>query len=275
MSVGFKIIARDSIRTASLSATSEAVGFTVDNLAADNKSTIWRSTSLSTQTITATWVNAQNLAAVGMAFTNLIVGSTVQIKLYTNSGDPSPVFQTSPITVNFAYSIPIGQTTIGFDSFPHGGGNYFFTSFDQQTVEKIEVTITSTSNPDGVMEIARLVSGPVIDIVNGADFGSVVSYDDNIISKRPDSGDLIADEGVCFKNIQFELGDLNPSDKSMINNMSKGVGKNVPIFVSGQDLSPVLHDEKSFQIYGNLNNDVSISTMSYNKHTTSLSIIEI
>ena len=57
--------------------------------------------------------------------------------------------------------------------------------------------------------------------------------------------------------------------------MTRGVGKNVPIFVSGQDLSPALQDKKSFQIYGNINNDVSTSTISYNKHITSLGVTEI
>ena len=209
-------------------------------------------------------------------FSNLIVGSTVTIKLYTNTGDPSPIFQTSALTVDFSYPVPVGFTTIGFESFPFGGGNYFSTFFTSQSIKKMEVLLTSASNPDGYMEVARLVVGPEIDVINGADFGATVNFVDNTLLKRNEGGSLQADQSnPRSKEIELTLGHLEPTDRVIIDNMTKVVGMGVPIFVSAQDQSAVDEDKKSFQIYGVINKDISITTISYNKHVTNLGLSEI
>ncbi|WP_299073005.1 hypothetical protein [uncultured Paraglaciecola sp.] len=275
MSVGFKIISRDSIRLATVSATSAFPLRPIDNIKLDSKSDVWRATSLAEQTITATWTDAQSIAGVGIVFSNLIIGSTVLIKLYTNVADVSPVFQTDTLVVDFANTPPIGFPTLSLASTPFGGGNYFANFFIEQSAEKMEVVLTSPGNPDGSMEIARLVAGKVIGITNGADFGAIVSYDDNIVENRSDSGNLVSDTSPRSKKIEFDLGDLNPTDKAAMQTMKRVSGKSVPIFVSAQDLSPVLAEKNIFQIYGIINNDISITTVSYNKHAGNLSITEI
>ena len=258
-----------------MSATSSFFGRGPDNLKLDNKTTTWRSTSLATQTITATWTDAQSIAGVGFAFSNLHVGSTVLIKLYINVADGSPVFQTDTLVVDFANPPPIGFVTTSQTSFPFGGGNYFANFFSEQSAKKMEVVLTSAGNPDGSIEISRLVAGKVIDITNGANFGATISWGDNIVTNRSDSGDLVSDTGPRFRQVEFDLGDLNPSDKAAVENMKRGVGMSVPIFVSAQDLSQVLAEKNMFQIYGIINNDVSIATVSYNKSATNFSVIEI
>src|SRR5690606_32202095 len=119
------IINQDQIRNGALTATTTESGFSVNNLKKDTKSLTWRSTAVTSQTITATWGSAKSINAVGIAFANFYVGSTVQVKTYTNTGDGSPVVDSGVQTIDFIYLPPEGFTpSNSVLSFPYGGGNH-------------------------------------------------------------------------------------------------------------------------------------------------------
>jgi hypothetical protein len=159
---------------ATLSATSTAAGFDVDNLQVDQKTKVWRSTGLSTQTITITWTDPENISAVGIAFSNLTRGASVCTKLYTNVADGTPVFDTNEESVDYAYGPPKGFNTIGLIAFSFGGGTYFSSLFETQRVKKMEILVDNPSNPDGYIEISKIVTGKAFTPTIGARYGAAV-----------------------------------------------------------------------------------------------------
>ncbi len=272
---GIKILIDDRIKNATLSATSTATGFNVDNLKVDTKNTIWRSTSLSTQVLTATWGTAQTLSGVGFIFSNLIVGSTIVLRLFANSGDSQAFAQTPTINVNFSYEVPHGFSSIGYLSFPFGGGNYVSTFFPESSVGKIQATVTSPSNPDGYMELARLVAGPVISLQSESDYGASVGQIDRTIIDRADGGDLVINRGDQSKELKLPLGKLTRNDTALYNSIIRAIGRDTPIFVSALGNSPNNEDVTSYQIYGKRNKDLGISPISHNRAASTLIISEI
>ena len=127
-----RIIKNNITDTATIAATSTASGFSVDNLKSDAKTSVWRSTDLAVQTLTLIWATAQVIDSVAMAFTNLISGSTVRIKLFAETGDAVPLLDTGELLVEYSYPPPAGFSTVGLASFPYGGGVYFSGFFDAQ-----------------------------------------------------------------------------------------------------------------------------------------------
>lgn len=273
--LGVKIIIDDKIKTSSLSATSTATGFSVNNIKLDNKYQIWRSTSLTTQVITATWVTPELLGGVGLAFNNLIVGSTMRIKLFANSGDSQAIAQTPVLTVDFTYDPPHGFDSIGYISFPFGGGNYFSCFFNETSVGKLEITLTSAGNPDGSMEIARLVSGPIISLDSRPDYGASVSQIDRTLNSRADGGDPVSNRGTQSKELKLPLAKLTRGDALLYNTIMRAVKRNVPIYVSVVGDNFTDEDIVSYQIYGQRDKNLALSRISHNRSSSNMTLTEI
>lgn len=268
-------IGKNLLDDATLTATSTASGFDVDNMKIDKRSSIWRSTDLSEQTITVTWAAGQQLSGIGLAFTNLIDGSTVQIKLYTNSGDPSPVYDSGVKNIEFNYDPPTGFSSIGLDSFAFGGGNYFATLLDTTTAEEMEVIVNSSGNPDGYMEISRIITGFAFTPAYGAEYGASIDHDDSTVLFRTDSGDSLSHRGTINKRMSLNLGVLRPVDRQALMNIIRSRGVANPIFASIYENSDNAEEKQSYMIYGRF--DALPSTRIYSKdfHDANITITEI
>lgn len=246
-----KIIADNVVGTASsLTATSEATGHLIAETQNDFKVKTWRSTSLTAQTITITWASGQPIGGLALPFNNLILNSTVQVKLYTLVADGSPALDTGAINVDFAYDPPSGFTTIGSASFAVGGGNYFSTFFNQTTAEKVEIIINSSGNPDSYMELSRIIIGKVVDFNTGVDRNVVFDFNDTTKTIQTDAGDSLADRGVLSRSLKFNFGTMQSADKTTMHSLIRRFGSAVPIFVSILRTSTDLEEAVSGQIYG-------------------------
>lgn len=269
------IIGTNLFDNATLVATSEATGYDKENMQLDTKSSVWRSTNLSEQTITATWGTTQTLSAIAFAFSNLHTDSTVQLKLYTNSGDPSPVLDTGVLTVDYSYSAPYGLNTIGLDSFAYGGGTYFSSLFAETDCKEIKVIINSGGNPDGYMEISRIIAGLAYTPEYGASYGIEEKTNDSAIHIRPDSGNLASKNGVISKGFNLTLGALNQVDRHGLTAIARGRGLSVPVFASLYENSENRQERQAHMIYGVFNQLPGLSLFMKDKSSTNFNITEI
>lgn len=246
------IIANNAInRAATLTATTTAAGFDVGNIKTDRKSSVWRSTAVTSQTITATWTDSETISGLGLAFTNLIEDSTVQLKLYTNTGDPSPVYDSGVQDVDFSYDPPTGFSTIGLDSFAFGGGNYFsYLLSSMVTAKKLELILISPGNPDGFIEISRVVSGFAYTPTIGASYELPVNYLDNTEISITDAGDTIANRGTIKKTMSISLNVLKTMDKAGLTQVSLNRGRGLPVFASIYENSETPEEKLTHTIYG-------------------------
>ena len=272
---GIKILIDDRIKNATVAGNGTTAGFSINNLKTDDKHNIWRSIGLGTQLLVATWGTPQPISCVGFVFSNLIVGSTVRIKLFTNSGDVQASLQTPLITVNHAYDPPHGFASIGYLSFPFGGGNYVSAFFEESLIEKIEITVTSAGNPDGFIDLARLVAGPAISLTSQSGYKASVGQIDRTETDRADGGDFVANRGTQSKELKLPLGKLTRGDTALYNSIMRAVGRNIPIFVSALGDSDNPEDVVSYQIYGQRNKNLGISPLSHNRASSTLIISEI
>lgn len=243
------IIANDVIKSATLTASSTASGFSVNNLKSDIKSSTWRSTSVASQTITATWASSQVVNAVGIAFANFLVNSTVRVRLFTNTGDVSPVRDSGTQTIPFVYAPPSGFTANNLSSFAYGGGNYHFTTITQASIRKLEVIMVNPSGADSFIEVSRIVAGAAFTPEYGARYGASVGFHDTSMTEKTDAGNTVIDRRPVSKVVDFELPALSIDERATMQEIVRRNGRHTPVFISGLQ-SNTGGARQDFSIYG-------------------------
>lgn len=253
-----------------------ATGFPLTFVTNDSKSQTWRSTNLSTQRIKVTWASVQTISGVALAYTNLIQGSTFSVTLYSAASGGTTLYSSGAISVGAGYSIPQGFTSIGSASFAYGGGanvSAFFTS--TANVLRMEIEITSPSNPDNYIEIGRIIAGQYVTTERDVSEGATVGFMDSTNSKRTSAGNLITDRGTMNRVVDLPLNAFNASDKSILNNLFRSVGKSQPIYVSLVPTGTINEDQLATQMYGKFDQDLVINYPFYQRYNTSLRIVEL
>jgi len=247
--VKLQIIPINEFDDATNTATSSASGFGIANAETELKAETWRSTSLSSQTITSTFAAATTVSAVALAFTNLHAGSTVRVKLYTETADVVPVMDSGVQELYYAYDPPEGFSTIGLIAFAHGGGTYFSMFFNDYAIKKCEIIITSAANPDGYIEIGRVIIGDRFEPTYNARAGVDFTYPETTTVKRTKAGDQVVNRGTQTKQIGFDLEFMPDSDRQTMASIIRRSGLHEPIFICLQpdEISELF---QAGQIYG-------------------------
>lgn len=268
------IIANDIIKSATLSASSTASGFSVNNLKSDLKSATWRSTAVSSQTITATWSAVQTVNAVGIAFANFLVGSTVRVRLFTNTGDLSPIVDSGIKTISFVYPPPAGFTANNLSSFAYGGGNYYFLTVQQGSIRKLEVIMQNPSGTDSFIEVSRIVAGAYFSPQYGARLGAGVGFEDLTLNDKTDSGNVVIDRRPVSKIIEVELPALSTDEREQMQEIVRRNSRHTPVFISGikSNTGAIGQD---FSIYGTFENLAPMVMYQPNLNSYSMRVREI
>lgn len=266
----------DGYDTLSMAVGASASGFALTNLLDDKKAKTWRSTNLTSPKIKVTWATAKTISGVALAFTNLIAGSTFRIVLFNDPAAGSQLYDSGAIAVNYGYDAPVGFNSIGSASFAYGGGAHvsaFFTSVS--AVRRMEIEFTSAGNPDGYIEISRIIAGAVITTSRDVGEGASIGFIDSTTGQRTSSGNLITDRGTITRVMDFTLQAFDKADKSILNNLFRSVGRSQPFFVSLDQSGSIGEDQLSSQIYGKIDQDLSISYPFYQRYSSSLKIVEL
>lgn len=255
---------------------STASGFPLTNLADDTKNKTWRSTDLLSPKIEVTWAASQTLSAVALPFCNLIAGSTFQITLYDAAIGGSLLLDTGAVDVDHSYDAPIGFTSIGSASYAYGGGANVVAFFAPTAgVRRMEIEFTSAGNPDGYIELSRVVAGAYWEPQKGASYGAAVAFIDSTTGQRTSAGELVTDRGTIHRELTFSLASMNTSDRSDLNNLLRSVGKSQPVFVSLTPGGSNAEQELYGQIYGKIIEDVSVDFAVYRYYSAQLKIAEV
>lgn len=275
-----KIIYRnifDNYDTLAMGSGNIASGFPLTNLVNDSKAKTWRSTNLSSQVIKATWTTPKSLSGVALAFTNLISGSTFSIRLYNDTVLGQILYDSSTIPVTFNYDPPIGFATINSSSFAYGGGCNVsvFTDTLISGIRRMEIELSSPGNPDGFIEISRIIAGIAWEPNDNADYGATTGFIDTTSGVRLSSGDLLTNRGTISRVMEFSLKAMDSEDKSALNNLFRSVGKSQPLFISLIPARQQKEEQLSQQIYGKLDQDISIGFPFFQRYDSTVRITEI
>lgn len=247
--MSMSIISNDIIKTASLTASTTASGYSVNNLKNDKKSSVWRSTTITSQVITAIFSNA-SCSAVGIAFANLIANSTIRVKFFTDTGGVTQVADSGVITVSAVHPPPAGFTSNNSLSFAYGGGNHFFVDLGAAyTIRRIDVTLNNPGGgTDAYIDVCRIVAG-VADSVRGMLYGAAIKMDDETKLSMTESGDVIVNRLPSRKIIDATVALLNTEIPAMMGIIRK-VGAHTPVFVAGAESYTDDPSRSDFRCYG-------------------------
>lgn len=228
------IISNDIIKTASLTASTTAAGYSVNNLKNDKKSSVWRSTTITSQVITAIFSNS-SCSAVGIAFANLIANSTIRVQFFSDTGGVTQVADSGVITISAVHPPPAGFTSNNAPSFAYGGGNHFFVDLGATyTIRRIDVTLNNPGGgTDAFIDVCRIVAG-VADKVRGMLYGASVKMDDETQLNISESGDVIVNRLPSRKIIDATVALLDTEIPAMMGIIRK-VGAHTPVFVAGAE----------------------------------------
>lgn len=271
---GLVMLYDNQLKSSTLTATSTASGFDVNNLMNNDKTSIWRSSNLSDQIITSTFAATKSVSGVGIAFSNLHEGSSYRVRVYSTSGSSTPIYDSGFIAVNYAPVPPVGFDTIGYLSFSYGGGNSFLHTFTEQQVQKVDVTFRSAGNPDGAIEASTIIAGQITQLIRGASYGATPSYNDDTDRVKIDGGSTIVDIKPTRKEMSFSIENMPQVDMKKLAALYRRVGARLPVFCSllSNDLDE--EEKEHFQIYGYLDQD-GLSRISYSIDSTSIKVTSI
>lgn len=295
------------LSTTTITASSVASAATpVSNLKLDSKSQVWRSASTGElnqdnsglytvrANLVISFTNSNIIGGIIFPFCNLSSASTVRVTTYTGTA-PTPGSSTNTpiaaITGNLiSDSTQItacpyqtfglwnwGSVPLGVNSYSYGGGTYGRAWLPNQlacTSILIEIEDTQCVNP--YIEISRIVTGAYWSPKYNTSFGLSAGSQDLSQHSRSESGDLITNRGVRYRNMKFELNWLPPQDRVEFTRILRGNGLPRPLFISlFPNNSEDYEKEQAHQIYGKLSQLSDITHPIFEMYSTSVDIEEI
>jgi len=260
-----------------LAASTVAGTLVVENLLTDTKSAVWRST-VTSATLTVTWAATETIGCVAMPFCNFTSSATIRVRCYTNVGDGSPVFDSTPILACPYVAPPVaswGNYPAGVNSFSYGGAVYACAWFDEVPCKKIVIDLADGGNSDGYIEASRLVLGGYWSPAINPSYGAALAIQDTSKHFRNDAGDLMTDVGARSRKLTMSLNDMRAADRAQLTNILRGNGLTMPIFVS---LFPEDSDtglEAAHQIYGKLSSLSAITITGFDRYALAVELEEV
>jgi hypothetical protein len=276
MASQIRILNNNAADRATLSASTTSSSLVVDNLKTDYKAAVYRSTGTTT-TITATWASNETIGVVVVPFCNLTATATMRVRLFTNTGDASPAYDSGNVLAGA--SVPTdawewGSTPLGVNAYSYVGAAYGRCYTTPTVCRKMEVIITDTSNASGYVEAARLVCGNYYNPENDADIGVSIEFPENSVSTRNDASDLITDIGTRTKKLSFNLNNMTVTDRNKILALLKSNGTSRPMFISLMANDGDITNEQHYQIYGKLAQNTAVSIAYWQGYMSAISIEE-
>jgi hypothetical protein len=276
MSNKLRVVYNNAANRGTVSASTTAGTLVASNLLTDSKADTWRATTTS-GTITITFPSSEMVSMAAFPFCNFTADATMRVKCYTGTGDVTPVLDTGVVLA--AAPTPLGMwdwgnIPLGVNSYSYGGASYGVVWFATQSVRKIEIIISDTSNAAGYIEASRLVTGAYWSPVNDAELSPVWQGVETTTNTRNDASDLVSDIGTLNKKLQLTLPVMNPSDRTTMMNVLRGNGMSRPIYLS---LFPEDDDssaEQAYQIYGKLVSQPALNLPNWNLYATTIEIEE-
>lgn len=244
--------------------------FPISNILNPRKGAIYRSTG-TTASVTITWSSAITANCLILPITNLTSSATVRARMYNVS---DVLLRDSGILT--AVKNSDNNTGLGVNNFILGGSNcavvYFLTT---TAIAKIVIDIVDTGNPAGFLEISSILTGEYWSPTYNTGFGIAVGYEDASIQERTESGDLLTETNYIYKTLSFDLGYMNSTDRNIMLDIIRRVGKRGSVFVSIFPEDTEAGKEATYQIYGKFKDLATITHPVFSMYATSIEIEEV
>lgn len=268
-----RLIAQNVHDTGSLTATSAQMP--VENTQLSERSKVWRSDDTAEQVIECLFAQTSHLTGFVIANHNLSAAATARLRLYLaevlvyDSGD-----------VDVATLIEAGVWRAGID--PYGAT---IDSFIKQRITVIwlpttivcneySLTLTDAANPDGYLEIGRIVTGLSVSPVCNPEYGATLAWRETAQQARTEAGTLrTKGTRATYREVTLNFAAMNGPDRQMMVRDLVLAGKSADLFVSLYPMSGNL-DEIEHSFICRRQNDFEHTAQAYGRWSAPLVLSE-
>lgn len=134
---------------------------------------------------------------------------------------------------------PVGWGDFGWGAIPWGANIFYswgraFTDlwFPAVGALSFRITITDTSNPDGYLQIKRLLLGPYFEPFVNLEVGMQLHWEDNSEQTRTAGGSLRTDNQVLYRVLRGKLAGLKATERAPWMDLLRQIGKRSEVFIS-------------------------------------------
>jgi hypothetical protein len=277
-----RLLHDNAIDRAVLTASSQAGALGPANLQRDERSAVLRATGTGV-TITATWPTAELIGCVAPIRTNMNSSARMRVRGYERLGDAVPVLDTglilpcpeAPLGASpFGY-LPLGWNGYkwgGVNTWARGGGSDGVAWFEPVSVRQLVIDLSSVDNPDGYLEVSRLVAGMYWAPEYNASYGASLTSVDTSEGYRTAAGEAKTSVGTRHKLLNINLEFLTPVDRARLACIVDECGTVRPLLLSlfPENADPVL--EQQHMVYGRIVNIDAVSASSFDIYSAPLQI---
>lgn len=277
-----RILHDNAIDRAVLTASSQAGTLGPANLQRDERSAMLRATGTGV-TITATWPTAELIGCVAPIRTNMNSSARMRVRGYERLGDAVPVLDTglmlpcpeAPLGASpFGY-LPLGWNGYkwgGVNTWARGGGSDGVAWFEPISVRQLVIDLSSVDNPDGYLEVSRLVAGMYWAPEYNASYGASLTQVDTSEGYRTAAGGAKTNVGTRHKLLNINQEFLTPADRARLARIVDECGTVRPLLCSlfPENADPVI--EQQHMVYGRIANIDAISATSFSIYSAPLQI---
>ena len=277
-----RILHDNAIDRAVLTASSQAGGLGPANLQRDNRSAVLRAEGTGVAII-ATWPTAELIACVAPIRTNMNSSARMRVRGLALPGDVVPVLDTGWIMP--CAEAPLGESPFGYlplgwngyrwggvNTWARGGGSDGVVWFEPVGVRQLIVELHSVDNPDGYIEISRLVAGMYWAPEYNASYGASLALVDTSEGYRTVAGEAKSNVGTRHRVLNINLEFLTPADRARLARIVDECGTVRPLLFSlfPENADPVL--EQQHMLYGRVANIEAITAPSFDIYSAPLQI---
>ena len=180
-------------------ATSETSSMPASNLDKVQPSDIWRSTSLTGQSIAVDLGSAKAVTALALMFTNLTASASWRVQAGTTTG----------VTDYDAGTVTAWAGATQNTDRPHA---FLDLTTSAQTYRYWKITLTDAANPAGYFQAGRLVIASAFQGTRNYGFGAGRGFKDLSTQKDAFGGQLIVEEKAKRPVVSFEVNWLTATE---------------------------------------------------------------
>jgi F5/8 type C domain-containing protein len=241
-----------------ITASTANTNFPASNLSNPLRSKVWRSTSVTAQSIVFDLVTTEPINSIVLLWpkeNGIRLTDAAVIKIQANATNvwTSPAVDQT-LTINNDYSV----------------ASHFFTS--DQNYRYWRVTITDPTNPYGYLELGVVWLGKALDIEN-AQNGFTHKLIDQSKVTRNDFGHEYVDEYPLTSVLEFSYLNIEYDTQVILENAYRTNGRRKPVLVA-LDAEENVYDKDHFLVYGKITSGFGSNHVSYNIFSTDNIVIE-
>lgn len=258
-----------------VSASSEALPARYTQVSA--RARPWRSSGLGEQIITTDLPGAEYLDAVVLYRHNLSGTATVRLELM--NGTKGVVYDSGEVASNKELT-PLGKFQFGID--PWGATKLDAIPIGQVAfwiprtpADSYRITINDAENPDGYIEVGRIIAGEAFSPKFNAAYGLELTWREASEHRRTEGGSLrTVGNGNLSRQLPIDLDFIDKYDRRQLTDELLRIGKRGDVYVSVFPETGGL-DEAEYAFMGRRDNDYAHTHDFYANWKSQLTFVEV